>query len=58
MDTIDDTTAKAKATTVLEDQEPGRHQLLRERGRSNTPVVVYDREQKTVQVRNEKNLGH
>lgn len=47
----------AKAATVSEDQEPFKHQLLRERGRSNSPVVVYDCDQKTVQVRSKKNVG-
>ncbi|KAF6226435.1 hypothetical protein HO133_009301 [Letharia lupina] len=46
----------AKAATVSEDQEPFKHQLLRERGRSNSPVVVYDCDQKTVQVRSKKNV--
>ena len=48
---------KGKTATVSEDQEPFKHQLLRERGRSNSPVVVYDCDQKTVQVRSKKNAG-
>ena len=47
----------AKAATVSEDPEPLKHQHLKERGRSNSPVIVYDRDQKTVQVRNKKNVG-
>ncbi len=49
--------AKAKAATATEDPDPLKHQHLRERGRSNSPVIVYDREQKTVKVRNKKNVG-
>lgn len=55
MDASNETTAKVAAAT--EDQEPAKHQHLKERGRSNSPVVVYDHEQKTVQVRNKKNIG-
>lgn len=47
----------AKAAIAPEDQEPFKHQLLKERGRSNSPVVVYDCDQKTVQVRSKKTLG-
>ena len=47
----------SKAATVSEGQEPFGHQILRERGRSNSPVVVYDCNQKTVQVRSKKNAG-
>lgn len=54
MDISDENTAKA--TTVVEDQEPLKHQLLKERGRSNSPVVVYDCDQKTVQVRSKKDV--
>ena len=47
----------AKAAALPEDPDPLWHQHLRERGRSNSPVIVYDRDQKTVQVRNKKNVG-
>ncbi len=47
----------AKAATVTEDPEPFKHQHLKERGRTNSPVLVYDYEQKKVQVRNKKNVG-
>ena len=46
-----------KAAALPEDLDPHKHQHLRERGRSNSPVLVYDRDQKTVQVRNKKNVG-
>lgn len=55
MDVNNENTAQAAAAT--EDQEPAKHQHLKERGRSHSPVVVYDYEQKTVQVRNKKNIG-
>ena len=55
MDINDENTAKAPI--VSEDQEPFKHQFLKERGRSNSPVVVYDCDQKTVQVRTKKNAG-
>ena len=55
MDISKESTAKAAAVT--EDQEPSKQQHLKERGRSNSPVLVYDCEQKTVQVLNKKNLG-
>ena len=55
MDNSDDD--RAKAATVPEDQEPPRHQFLKERGRSNSPVIIYDYEHKTVQVRSKKNAG-
>ena len=46
-----------QATSRAEDQEPSKNQHLKKRGRSNSPVVVYDCDQKTVQVRNKKNVG-
>ena len=51
------TETSAKAAPLPEDPDPHKHQHLRERGRSNSPVLVYDRDQKTVQVRNKKNIG-
>ena len=54
MDTSDQDTIQAFKT---EDEEPSTHQHLKKRGRSNSPVVVYDCDQKTVQVRNKKNVG-
>ena len=47
----------AKVATVTEDQEPFKNQLLKERGRSNSPVVVYDCDEKTVQVLSKKSVG-
>ena len=47
----------AKAAALPEDAEPQKHQHLKEKGRTNSPVLVYDRDQKTVQVRNRKNVG-
>ena len=47
----------AKTATVLEDQEPVKHQYLKDRGRSNSPVLIYDCDQKTVQVRSRKFAG-
>ena len=44
-------------TCRAENVEPSNHQHLKKRGRSNSPVVVYDYDQKTVQVRNKKNVG-
>ena len=55
MDTSDEDTVQA--TFKTENEEPFTHQHLKKRGRSNTPVVVYDCDQKTVQVRNKKNVG-
>ena len=55
MDASDESTAKTAA--VDEVQEPLKHQHLKDRGRSNSPVVVYDCEQKTVQVLSKKNVG-
>ena len=58
MDVSNQSTAKAAA--VIEDPEPPKQQHLREHGRSNSsnsPVLVYDCEQKTVQVLNKKNVG-
>ena len=45
------------AATVAEEQEPFKHQLRKERRRSHSPVLVYDCDQKTVQVRSKKNVG-
>ena len=53
MDIIDENTARA--VTVPEHQEPSKH--IKERGRSNTPVLVYDCDQKTVQVRSKRDVG-
>ena len=47
----------AKGTGLNQDQAPPRHQFLREIGRSSSPVLIYDYEQKTVQVRSKKNAG-
>ena len=55
MDVSKEVTAKAAA--LAEDPDPLKHQHLRERGRSNNPVLVYDRDQKTLQVRSKKNVG-
>ena len=55
MDTSND--AIAKGTRMNEDLEPHRHQFFREIGRSSGPVLIYDYEQKTVQVRSKKNAG-
>lgn len=55
MDTSDEDTVQP--TLKVEDEEPSKHQHLKKRGRSNSPVVVYDCDQKTVQIRNKKNVG-
>lgn len=55
MDTSDEEIAKD--TKMNEDQEPQRHQFFREIGHSSSPVLIYDYEQKTVQVRSKKNAG-
>ena len=47
----------AKVAALPEDPYQQLYQHLRERGRTNSPVLVYDRDQKTVQVRNKKNVG-
>ncbi len=47
----------AKSPLHLEEYEPSRRQFLKEKGRSNSPVVVYDCDQKTVQVRSKKDFG-
>ena len=48
----------AQSAAVTEDSEPFKHQYLEERGRSNSPVgVVYDCEQKTVQVWRRKKIS-
>lgn len=54
MDTSDEDIVQA--TFKPEEEEPSKHQHLKKRGRSNSPVVVYDCDQKTVQVRNKKNV--
>ena len=48
MDTSDEEIANDKK--MNQDQEPHRHQFF-------SPVLIYDYEQKTVQVRSKKNAG-
>ena len=55
MDISNDHTAQA--STRAEDDGPPKYQHLKKRGRSNSPVVVYDCDRKTVQLRNKKNVG-
>ena len=55
MDTSDEHTVQA--TSIVEDEHPSKHQHLKKRESSNSPVVVYDCDRKTVQVRNKKNVG-
>ena len=48
----------ALSAAVDDDLEPFKHQHLKEQGRTNSPVgVVYDCEQKTVQVWRRKKIG-
>ena len=55
MDVSNENTAKAAA--VNEDQEPFKNQHLKEWGPWNSSVLVYDWEQKTVQVRAKRDVG-
>lgn len=58
MEPSEDSTANAAA--ALEDYEPDKSQHLKARGRSNSPplkrVIVYDCDQRTVEVQCEKNV--
>ncbi len=47
----------ASFVSALENQESEKRATLKERLLSNSPVVVYDWSEKTVEVRSKKNVG-